>query len=87
MPALNRTHNRLSKSHVIADIRYATDYMLCVCGWEGKAYDIPGLRKHQRDSEPYEGEILEKLHTGKFNPSFSSSRVNMTDTKELAGIH
>ena len=81
MPGKN--HNRIGKTHVIADIDYLTDWLQCVCGWEGKALDMLDLRRHQKTSVPYEGETIPKLHTGKFNPAFSSSSVNLNDAKEL----
>lgn len=27
------------REHLIADISFKKDWLLCLCGWEGKAYD------------------------------------------------
>lgn len=43
----------MSKStHRIEDISYSQDYLLCNCGWEGKALDEDDYKTHKRTSPP-----------------------------------
>jgi hypothetical protein len=39
-------------THVIENLIYAKDYLLCVCGWEGKAWDLSDFGKHKKASLP-----------------------------------
>lgn len=57
-----------TRTHKIQDITFTPDYLLCVCGWEGKAYDIVGYRKHTREAEP-----TDKLYLG---PTATTSVFN-----------
>lgn len=75
----NRSHNIINKSHVIQDISYSQDWLLCVCGWEGKAYSVEAFRNHQKTSEPFDGHSISKQFEGRFNRSFSP----LNDAKEL----
>lgn len=75
-------HRRNSKTHKIKDISYSEDWLLCICGWEGKAYDFIGLRAHQKEAAPYEGEMIEVLYNGKFNRT-----IIPRDASELGILH
>lgn len=46
-----------SGSHIIADISYSKDWLLCTCGWEGKAYDHKGYYTHRKESPLLENAV------------------------------
>ena len=50
------SHTRYKSNHIIEDISYAKDYVLCICGWEGKVDD---LRPHQLASPKLGGKEYE----------------------------
>ncbi len=56
-----------SVSHFIADISYSKDWLQCICGWEGKAYDLKAYYFHRKDAPPLENSIdYDKPYGGTF---------------------
>ena len=49
MSSHNLNHNRRKTNHVIERIDYSENYILCICGWDGKPDQ---LKQHQKDSPP-----------------------------------
>lgn len=75
------THRKVKgytrSTHKIEKVDYSEDYLLCLCGWEGRAYDVPitsvfykkelDWPDHRRTAEPIGVTI------GKYAPSFMVS--------------
>lgn len=64
-------------THLIENVDYSEDSLLCVCGWLGKAYGSD-FRKHQKESEPWTGEYVLPYEGDKFNRA-----LRARDSKEL----
>ena len=63
-------YKKLLTGHVIKEIDYSKNYLLCVCTWEGEALNDKAFRKHQKESEPYTGDALINPYAGRFNTTF-----------------
>lgn len=52
--------------HIIIEISFARDWVQCICGYEGKAYDIIGFQKHKKDNPLSDDLTYEQPYGGKF---------------------
>lgn len=53
--------------HLIADISYARDWLICTCGWEGKALGKLEYFNHRKHAEPIEEITFSAPRKGKFS--------------------
>lgn len=64
-------------THKIKDVSYSRDWLLCICGWEGRAYDTVkdtlDWPSHRRNAEPITIEI-EKLYQGNYAKTTRSKK-------------
>ena len=56
--------------HVIAEVSYSKDYLKCICGWKGKAYDLKDYYEHRKIAPPIEDMVYELPFAGKFNSRY-----------------
>lgn len=68
--------------HRIDIIDYSEDYLLCICGWEGFAYDrIPRTEKFIEEKDyPLHKKTAEKI-TGPFEDKYRGNYGTMTIVK------
>ena len=52
--------------HVIFEVDYSRDHLQCICGWEGKAYDLKEYYQHRKVAPPIDKDY-ELPFAGKFN--------------------
>lgn len=66
-------------THWIQDIKFSADYLLCICGWEGKAYDETLYRKHRQTAPPH-NEIRERDVSPSVYNRINKKRVKTLET-------
>ena len=60
----------LLTKHVILNISFERDWLQCICGWEGKAYDLKDYFGHRKIAPPIDKEYILPF-AGKFNTRYA----------------
>jgi hypothetical protein len=68
------TMAKATHGHVIEKVDYSEDYLLCTCGWEGKAYD--DIRQHAKTAPPVTDKKILRLEViSAFNRPFTEGAI------------
>lgn len=62
--------------HIIYDISFSRDWIQCVCGYEGKAYDLKAFHAHKKDTPEFNSELT-------FVPKFEGTFIRR---RRVAGV-